>query len=76
VEENHEAPVEQFGGLSRMVNRNDAAVPAVFIAGRRVIADGEPTEVLGHERTGQFLRADQKSSVVTHSPSTPVPAAS
>ena len=25
-------PVEQYGGLSRMVNRNDAAVPAVFVA--------------------------------------------
>ncbi len=61
VESYHESPVEQFGGLSRMVNRNDAAVPAVFIAGRRVVEDGEPTEVLGRERTGQFLRAEQKS---------------
>ncbi|HET9874758.1 MAG TPA: hypothetical protein VFQ37_03225, partial [Mycobacterium sp.] len=52
-----EAPVEQFGGMSRMVNRNDAAVPAVFIGGRRVIKDGQPTATLGTERTGQFLRA-------------------
>lgn len=55
----HEAPVEQYGGLSRMVNRNDAAVPAVFVGGRRVVTDGEPTPLVGTERTGQFLRAEQ-----------------
>jgi N-acyl-D-aspartate/D-glutamate deacylase len=64
LESYHESPVEQFGGLSRMVNRNDATVPAVFIAGRRVVADGEPTEVVGQERTGQFLRAEQGSVAV------------
>lgn len=63
----HEAPVEQYGGLSRMVNRNDAAVPAVFVGGRRVVTDGEPTPLLGAERTGQFLRAEQ--------PGAPVPSA-
>lgn len=63
LEEYHESPVEQFGNLSRMVNRNDAAVPAVFIAGRRVVADGEPTPLLGSERTGQFLRAEQPTRV-------------
>ena len=45
-----------------MVNRNDATVPAVFVGGRRVVTDGEPTELLGHERTGQFLRADRTTS--------------
>ncbi|MEP9364512.1 amidohydrolase family protein [Nocardioides sp. CN2-186] len=64
VESYHESPVEQYGGLSRMVNRNDAAVPAVFIAGRRVVTEGEPTPLLGQERTGQFLRADQPSVAV------------
>ncbi len=64
LESYHESPVEQFGGLSRMVNRNDATVPAVFIAGRRVVADGEPTEIVGLERTGQFLRAEQGSVAV------------
>ena len=64
VESYHESPVEQFGGLSRMVNRNDAAVPAVFIAGRRVVTDGEPTPLLGRERTGQFLRAEQRPAPV------------
>ncbi|MDT4916948.1 MAG: hypothetical protein QOH89_1648 [Pseudonocardiales bacterium] len=52
----HENPVDQFGGLSRMVNRNDAAVPAVFIAGRLVVEAGQPTPLLGAERTGSFLR--------------------
>ncbi|MDI6909031.1 amidohydrolase family protein [Nocardioides sp.] len=63
LEEYRECPVEQYGGLSRMVNRNDAAVPAVFIAGRRVVADGAPTPLLGHERTGSFLRAEQAATV-------------
>lgn len=65
LEEYHEAPVEQFGGLARMVNRNDAAVRAVFVSGRLVVQDGEPTEVLGRERTGQFLRADRPVPVVS-----------
>ena len=64
LEEYHEAPVDQYGGLSRMVNRNDAAVPAVFISGRRVVADGEPTPLLGTERVGQFLRAEQRGAAV------------
>ncbi|WP_395696233.1 amidohydrolase family protein [Nocardioides sp.] len=64
LEEYREAPVEQYGGLSRMVNRNDAAVPAVFVSGRRVVADGEPTSLLGHERTGQFLRAERAGAAV------------
>lgn len=55
-----EAPVPQYDGLPRMVNRNDAAVPLVLIAGRAVVRDGVPTAVLGAERTGSFLRADQR----------------
>ena len=64
LEDYCESPVEQYGGLSRMVNRNDAAVPAVFIAGRRVVADGAPTPLLGRERTGRFLRAEQATGAV------------
>ncbi len=60
-----EATVEQYGGLSRMVNRNDATISAVFISGRAVIRDGQPTEVLGNERTGSFLRADTAVSAPT-----------
>jgi N-acyl-D-aspartate/D-glutamate deacylase len=54
-----EAPVAQYGGLSRMVNRNDAAVPAVFVAGRRVVDRGEPTPALGSIRAGRFLRCGE-----------------
>ncbi|CAN5225293.1 amidohydrolase family protein [soil metagenome] len=54
-----EAQVEQYGGLSRMVNRNDDTVTAVFVAGRAVFRDGAPTATLGTERTGSFLRTGQ-----------------
>lgn len=56
-----EEPVEQYGGLSRMVNRNDEAVPAVFVGGRQVFASGVPTELVGRTRTGRFLRAAHRS---------------
>jgi N-acyl-D-aspartate/D-glutamate deacylase len=51
-----ESPVEQYGGLPRMVNRNDDAVELVLIGGRAVVRNGEPTDVLGVQRTGSFLR--------------------
>jgi N-acyl-D-aspartate/D-glutamate deacylase len=51
-----EHPVEQYGGLSRMVNRNNDAVELVLIGGRAVVRNGEPTSTLGAERTGSFLR--------------------
>ncbi|WP_435768469.1 N-acyl-D-amino-acid deacylase family protein [Nocardioides sp. SYSU DS0651] len=57
LDDYHEAPVPQFGNLSRMVNRNDATVDAVFVSGRAVFLEGRPTETVGRERTGSFLRA-------------------
>ncbi|MBB3603975.1 N-acyl-D-aspartate/D-glutamate deacylase [Mycolicibacterium sp. BK556] len=51
-----ENPVEQYGGLPRMVNRNDDAVELVLIGGRAVVRNGQPTDVLGAQRTGSFLR--------------------
>ena len=54
----HEANIAAYGGLSRMVNRNDETVNAVFVSGRQVFRDGQATEILGRERTGGFLRAD------------------
>ena len=36
---------------------------AVFVGGRPVFLDGEPTEVLGRQRTGVFLRAGHSNSV-------------
>jgi hypothetical protein len=44
-----------------MVNRNDAAVDLVLIAGRIVVRNGIPTELLGVERTGSFLRAAHRT---------------
>ncbi|MBC2962128.1 N-acyl-D-amino-acid deacylase family protein [Nocardioides deserti] len=59
LEEYAEAPVDQYGGLSRMVNRNDATVPLVMVGGRTVWRDGRAADVLGRERTGRFLRAGE-----------------
>lgn len=58
--------VEQYGGLSRMVNRNDDTVSAVFVGGRVVFADGSLTDIVGRERTGRFLRATEDVPVQTH----------
>ena len=60
LEEYAESPVEQYGGLSRMVNRNDATVPHVFVGGREVWRTGAPTEILGRKRTGSFLRVGER----------------
>jgi N-acyl-D-aspartate/D-glutamate deacylase len=64
LDEFAEERVAQYGGLSRMVNRNDDAVTAVFISGRQVVSDGQPTQLLGTVRTGSFLRAERKSPAV------------
>ncbi|MEH3157407.1 MAG: amidohydrolase family protein [Gordonia paraffinivorans] len=61
LEEYHESPVEAFGGLARMVNRNDAVVDAVLVGGQIVVRHGVPTEIVGVERTGHFLRAGQRA---------------
>ena len=62
LDEYAEAPVPQYANLPRMVNRNDAAVNVVLIGGRTVVRDGVPTEVLGTQRTGRFLRAGQRAA--------------
>ena len=49
--------------MPRMVNRNDATVSAVLVGGRPVYLDGEPTDVVGRERTGVFLRAGRSNPV-------------
>jgi N-acyl-D-glutamate deacylase len=57
----HEAPMENFDGLVRMVNRSDGAVSAVIIGGRIAARDGAIDPALGHEHGfGQFLPAEQK----------------
>lgn len=62
LDEYAEAPVPQYANLPRMVNRNDAAVNVVLIGGRTVVRGGVPTEVLGTQRTGRFLRAGQRAA--------------
>ncbi|MDT5250659.1 MAG: hypothetical protein QOJ28_3293 [Mycobacterium sp.] len=56
-----EDAVDQYGGLSRMVNRNDATVTAVLVGGRAVFLDGVPTDLVGRRRTGRFLRAAHRA---------------
>ena len=60
-----EEPVDQYGDLPRMVNRNDDTVSAVFVAGRAVFLDGQPTGLVGTRRTGRFLRAAHRAPAVT-----------
>lgn len=59
-----EEPVDFYGGLSRMVNRNDATVSAVLVSGHTVFRNGAPTEAVGRRRTGRFLRAAHRSPAV------------
>ncbi|MCR6031823.1 amidohydrolase family protein [Nocardioides sp. zg-579] len=76
LEEYAESPVEQYGGLSRMVNRNDAAVPLVMVGGRTVWREGHATPLLGRERTGQFLRAGETVDPLPASGAATLPSAS
>ena len=52
VEQAEEARVEGFDGFLRMVRRNDAAVEAVYVRGKRAVHRGLPTADLG--KTGGF----------------------
>ncbi|WP_409437189.1 N-acyl-D-amino-acid deacylase family protein [Mycobacterium sp. SMC-14] len=70
-----EEAFDQYGGMSRMVNRNDEAVSAVFVSGRAVVLDGQPTSVLGTQRTGSFLRADTRTPAVAAQAPVPAPGA-
>jgi N-acyl-D-aspartate/D-glutamate deacylase len=60
-----EERVDQYGGLSRMVNRNDDTVNAVLVGGRAVFLDGKATDLVGKQRTGRFVRAAHKAPAVT-----------
>ena len=54
----HEEKVPFYGGLSRMVNRNDAAVVATGVNGTVVFRDGEFSDGYGTTvKSGRFLRA-------------------
>ncbi len=57
----HEAPMDGFDGLVRMVNRSDGAVPLVLVGGRVASRDGVIEPALGREAEfGQFLPAGEK----------------
>lgn len=59
----HEAPMEGFDGLVRMVNRSDGAVRAVAINGRLAFEDGALARALGKERGfGRFLPARTRAA--------------
>ena len=61
----HEHPIAEFGGLRRMVNRNDAAVRATLVAGTVVHRSGEFAEGYGRSRrTGRVLRAGEARGTV------------
>jgi N-acyl-D-aspartate/D-glutamate deacylase len=54
----HEAPMEGFGTLTRMVNRSDGAVDAVLINGRLAFAGNAVDPGLGRDLGyGTFLSA-------------------
>lgn len=53
-----EAPLAEFGGIARMVNRNDAAVTAVVINGRMAFRNAQFAADFGSApRYGRFLKA-------------------
>ena len=57
----HEARMEGFGDLMRMVNRSDGVVDAVLVNGRLAFEDGKVSPELGRELGfGSFLPADGK----------------
>jgi N-acyl-D-aspartate/D-glutamate deacylase len=54
----HEEKVPFYGDLSRMVNRNDAAVVATGVGGAIVFRDGQFREGYGKTvKSGRYLRA-------------------
>jgi N-acyl-D-aspartate/D-glutamate deacylase len=60
VDAYHEEKVPFYGDLSRMVNRNDAAVVATGVNGAVVFRDGEFCEGYGETvKSGRFLKAGQ-----------------
>lgn len=63
----HEAPMDGFGGLVRMVNRSDGAVDAVFVNGRRAFdAARGVAPALGRELGyGAFLPANGTVATAT-----------
>jgi N-acyl-D-aspartate/D-glutamate deacylase len=60
-----EAVMPEFGGMSRMVNRNDRAVAATVVGGRVVYRAGEFVAGYGTDfASGRFLRAGEPRGTV------------
>lgn len=52
----HEAPIEEFGGIERMVNRNEGLVEQVLINGQVAFENEQIVDALGKQQGfGQFL---------------------
>lgn len=63
----YEEAVPFYGGLSRMVNRNDAAVVATGVGGTVVFRNGEFRDGYGTTvKSGRFLRADARQPHGVH----------
>ena len=61
----YEAPMAEFGGMRRMVNRNDRAVAATIVGGQVVYRGGEFVDGYGTTVTsGRFLRAGEPAGSV------------
>lgn len=64
VDSYHEETVPFYGGLSRMVNRNDAAVVATAVNGTVVFRNGQFRDGYGTTvKSGRFLRAGNTQPV-------------
>ena len=69
VDAYHEQEVPFYGGLSRMVNRNDAAIVATGVNGEVVFREGEFREGYGETvKSGRFLKAGQSAAGITSPP--------
>lgn len=63
VDAYHEAAVPFYGGLRRMVNRNDDAVVATAVGGTVVFGSGEFRPGYGQSvKSGRYLRAGERES--------------
>ena len=58
VEEIHEAAIEEFGNLERLVRRNNGLVKAVLVNGKIAYENGHISKEVGEKNIyGQFLSA-------------------
>lgn len=65
----HEEAVSFYGGLRRMVNRNDATVVATGVGGAVVFRNGEFREGYGQTvKSGRYLRAGERHTAAVSVP--------